>query len=115
VEWLYLQYIKVWILVSGDSLYASYPHIAMSPFRGDLKLQEFKASIPDRDLKDFETLLNLSKIGPETFENTSGDAAYGLSHAWVVKAKDRWLNGYNWYAIYQISDDSKAMEFRLIQ
>jgi microsomal epoxide hydrolase len=76
----------------------------MSPYQGNLKLQEFKASIPDQDLKDFEALLSLSKIGPETFENTSGDAAYGLSHSWVVKAKDRWLNGYDWYVIYHTSE-----------
>jgi hypothetical protein len=65
-------------------LFELYLHVVMSPFQGHLKLQEFKVLIPDQDLEDFKTLLSLFKIGPETFENTSGDPSYGLSHSWVV-------------------------------
>ena len=68
----------------------------MPPFKGNLKVQDFKVSVPKQDIEEFKTLLKLSKIGPETFTNTSSDANYGVSHLWVVKAKDRWLNGYDW-------------------
>lgn len=68
----------------------------MAHFKGNIKLEDFKACIPDQDLGNFKALLSLSKVGPETFENTSGDASYGLSRSWVAQAKERWLNGYDW-------------------
>jgi hypothetical protein len=70
--------------------------VVMSQFKGNLRVRDFKVSIPDQDLEDFKNLLKLSKIGPETFENSCGDASYGLSRSWVSQAKDRWLNGYDW-------------------
>lgn len=68
----------------------------MSPFKGTLKVEDFKVSIPDQEIEDFKTLLKLSKIGPETYANTATDANYGVSREWIVKAKERWLSGYDW-------------------
>jgi len=70
--------------------------VIMPQFKGNLKVRDFKVSIPNQDLEDFKNLLKLSKIGPQTFENSSGDESYGLSRSWVSQAKDRWLNGYDW-------------------
>jgi hypothetical protein len=70
----------------------------MAPFSGSLEVKPFKASVSEEALSEFKQLLQLSKIGPATYENTfAADPAYGLSREWTQKAKDYWLNEYDWY------------------
>jgi microsomal epoxide hydrolase len=71
----------------------------MSPFKGTIDVHPFRVAVPDNELGDLKQLLRLSKIGPETFENTKGDASFGLSRSWVIKAREHWLNAYDWYDI----------------
>ncbi|EGP86991.1 uncharacterized protein MYCGRDRAFT_71676 [Zymoseptoria tritici IPO323] len=69
----------------------------MAPFSGVLEVKPFKAAVSDSALEDFKQLLRLSKVGPATLENSSqADSAYGLSRDWTEKAKDYWLNKYDW-------------------
>ena len=67
------------------------------PSNATLKPTNFQAHIPDQQLSDFKTLLRLSPIGPETYENTSRtDGQYGVGREWLIETKDYWQNKYDW-------------------
>ena len=62
-----------------------------------LNPSRFICHIPDQQLSDFKTLLQLSPIGPETYENTSRmDGQYGIGRKWLIEMKNYWLNKYDW-------------------
>ena len=67
------------------------------PANATLNPSKFKAHIPDKKLSNFETLLRLSPIGPETYENTTRtDGQYGIGRQWLIETKDYWQNKYDW-------------------
>ncbi|KAL6240140.1 hypothetical protein BDW75DRAFT_197076 [Aspergillus navahoensis] len=59
----------------------------------------FRIAIPDEQLSDFKTLLRLSKIAPQTYENLQEDRRYGVTHEWMSKMKEEWLNSFDWRAV----------------
>ncbi|PVH74729.1 alpha/beta-hydrolase [Cadophora sp. DSE1049] len=62
-----------------------------------LKPTQFVAHIDDKKLSDFRTLLELSPIGPPTYENSTRlDGQYGIGRQWLMDMKDTWLNRYDW-------------------
>ncbi|KAI4854547.1 alpha/beta-hydrolase [Aureobasidium sp. EXF-8845] len=71
----------------------------MISFTGSLEVRPFEVGLPENTLAEFRQLLQLSKIGPATFENTNrADNSYGISREWIEKAKDHWSNAYDWRA-----------------
>lgn len=65
--------------------------------------QPFTLSVPEQDLKDLQTLLQLSKLGPETWEGKQtarphGIGLLGISRDWLSNAKDYWLSTFDWRA-----------------
>lgn len=56
----------------------------------------FEAHTPESTMNEFKQLLKLSKVGPVTYENSLKDGSLGLSHEWLVKAKEEWLNKFDW-------------------
>lgn len=67
------------------------------PSSATLKPAKFEAHCPDKQLADFKTLLELSPIAPETYENTTRpDDQYGIKRKWLMEVKDHWLNKYDW-------------------
>ena len=67
------------------------------PSKATLKPTRFEIHIPNRQLSGFKTLLRLSPIGPETYENTTRiDGQYGIGRKWLIETKDYWLNEYDW-------------------
>ncbi|EAW25566.1 epoxide hydrolase family protein [Aspergillus fischeri NRRL 181] len=60
------------------------------------KPQVFSLHVPDQDVADFRALLKLSKIGPRTWWNEHMDGSFGVSRHWLIKAKDIWLNDFDW-------------------
>ena len=67
------------------------------PGNATLNPTKFVAHVRDQKLSDFKTLLGLSPIGPETYENTTRlDGQYGIGRKWLIETKDYWLNEYNW-------------------
>ena len=67
------------------------------PSNAALKPTRLVTHIPDQQLSDFKTLLRLSPIGPETYENTTRtDGQYGIERKWLIETKDYWLNKYDW-------------------
>ncbi|EFQ35770.1 epoxide hydrolase [Colletotrichum graminicola M1.001] len=64
---------------------------------GVLKTPEkFTLRVPDQDLVEFKQLLQLSKIGPETWQNKQQhDGRFGVTRDWLIGAKDAWLK-FDW-------------------
>jgi microsomal epoxide hydrolase len=58
----------------------------------------FTLNVSDQDISEWRQLLQLSKIGPTTYENTQTQENYGVTKEWLSNAKDYWLNKYDWRA-----------------
>ncbi|KAL4926916.1 epoxide hydrolase family protein [Aspergillus undulatus] len=67
------------------------------PTAASIKPSAFRIAISDEQLADFKTLIKLSKIAPQTYENLQGDRRYGVTHEWMAKMKGEWLDNYDWY------------------
>jgi hypothetical protein len=60
----------------------------------------FEVHVEDQKLQDFKTLLKLSPIAKETYENLQNDGGhgkFGVSRKWIVDAKKHWENEFDWY------------------
>ncbi|KAI0465548.1 Alpha/Beta hydrolase protein [Xylaria cf. heliscus] len=67
------------------------------PFQATIEVELFNIHATEKSLHDFQQLVRLSPVGPRTFENSdSNDRRYGPSHEWVIKAKEHWLNQFDW-------------------
>lgn len=70
------------------------------PAQASLRAKHFKAHVSDEELSDFKQLLKLSKIGPQTYENTVADVKdfthFGISREWLSQAKKYWESSYDW-------------------
>ncbi|KEF60734.1 uncharacterized protein A1O9_02295 [Exophiala aquamarina CBS 119918] len=63
------------------------------------KLEKFRLSIPEQDLKDFKGLLRIYKLAPKTNENLHPENSNSsVSHARMTATKDDLLNEYDWDA-----------------
>ncbi|KAF2033047.1 epoxide hydrolase-like protein [Setomelanomma holmii] len=58
----------------------------------------FTLNISDKDLSEWRQLLQLSKLGPSTYENQQTEQNFGVTQKWLSNAKDYWLNTYDWRA-----------------
>ncbi|KAI9376274.1 Alpha/Beta hydrolase protein [Aspergillus egyptiacus] len=56
----------------------------------------FSIRVPDEKLSEFNTLVKLSKIAPQTYENLQADARYGVTYDWMAARKEEWLNNFDW-------------------
>ncbi|KAH7401259.1 epoxide hydrolase-like protein [Pyrenochaeta sp. MPI-SDFR-AT-0127] len=59
----------------------------------------FKLHIDEQKLQDFKTLLRLSPIAKETYENLQDDGShgkFGVSRKWLSTAKSYWEQEYDW-------------------
>lgn len=56
--------------------------------------EPFSLHVSDEDIEEFKSLLNLSKIGPLTWENNS--KGFGVTREWLSDAKDFWLRHFDW-------------------
>lgn len=59
--------------------------------------RSFKVGVPDQDLTDVRQLLDLSRLGPKTFENSVTDRRYGITRAWLEEAIAVWKDEFDWY------------------
>lgn len=53
--------------------------------------ESFTLHVADQEIADFQALLKLSRIGPETYYNRQEDGQFGVSRKWLVEAKNAWL------------------------
>ncbi|KAL4779816.1 Alpha/Beta hydrolase protein [Aspergillus varians] len=69
------------------------------PSTASITPSPFRVAIPDQQISDFKTLIRLSKIAPQTYENLQADGRYGVTHEWMSTMKEEWLNNFDWRAI----------------
>lgn len=73
---------------------------ASLPAKATLQPKLFRAHVPDQALSDFKQLLKLSKIGPQTYENSVADVkdftSFGISRDWLAETKSYWEAKYDW-------------------
>jgi microsomal epoxide hydrolase len=60
-----------------------------------IPISHYKAFMPEDKLQELVALIRTSKIGPETYENSHGGEAFGLSRSWLASAKSVW-SSYDW-------------------
>lgn len=70
------------------------------PSAANGKAEPFQLHVSDIDLSDFKTLLKLSPIAPETYENKTstknGGKNFGITRDWLINAKQTWLEKFDW-------------------
>ncbi|WWC64244.1 uncharacterized protein I303_106853 [Kwoniella dejecticola CBS 10117] len=67
------------------------------PFEPTIPLEPFKISISNNDIEELKTLLKISRIPKETYENLDAEKkGFGVSRKWLVETRDYWLNQYDW-------------------
>lgn len=63
----------------------------------------FELHVEEEKLEEFKTLLKLSPIAKETYENKQnedGHGEFGVSRKWMVDAKKEWLERFDWYVCF---------------
>lgn len=77
-------------IVTVMSVYDQFPH----PVSFDVS--RFQVQIPAKDLQALVGLLQYSKLGPKTYENTRSDGKYGVTYEWMAEAKSYWEQSFDW-------------------
>ncbi|KNG45652.1 epoxide hydrolase [Stemphylium lycopersici] len=70
-----------------------------TPANAEQKPAAFELHVEEEKLQDFKTLLKLSPIAKETYENKQdegGHGRFGVSRKWMVDAKKEWVEGFDW-------------------
>lgn len=58
----------------------------------------FTLHIPDEDYTQLQALLQVSRTGPETWDNQHQDGRYGISHQWLTSTTHYWSAEFDWRA-----------------
>jgi len=58
----------------------------------------FTLNIPDQDISEWRQLLELARLGPNTFENQQTERNFGITQKWLSDTRDYWLNTFDWHA-----------------
>lgn len=66
------------------------------PAGASQKPASFELHIDEQKLRDFKTLLKLSPVAKEAYENVREDGDFGVSHKWMSDAKEYWQNSFDW-------------------
>lgn len=62
-----------------------------------IQAERFEVRIPDEKLKELHDAVRVSRLPPAFYEGTKPE--YGVTSEWVQKAKERWLDGYDWQVL----------------
>ncbi|KDQ17793.1 hypothetical protein BOTBODRAFT_64194 [Botryobasidium botryosum FD-172 SS1] len=71
------------------------PYTTLPLSASTISANPFRVNIAESTLDEFKTLLGLSKLAPQTYENTQGDRRYGVTGEWMREAKEKWLD-FDW-------------------
>lgn len=58
--------------------------------------QPFELHIEEQKLRDLKTLLQLSPVAKQTYENSLEDGRFGVSRKWMLGTKKFWEEEYDW-------------------
>ena len=56
----------------------------------------FETHVSESEIENLKTLLRLSRLGPQTYENSLRDGRLGLSYDWLQHAVSEWSNTFDW-------------------
>jgi microsomal epoxide hydrolase len=73
----------------------------------------FELQIEDQKIEDLKTLLRLSPVAKETYENLQDDGSHGklgVSRKWVVEAKKYWEDDFDWYVSSTVLSTSSFIQ-----
>jgi len=77
----------------------SHKHFSTVPGSAQQQPTPFDLHVDEEKLQDFKTLLKLSPVAKDTFENKQnegGHGKFGVSRKWIADAKKEWLEGFDW-------------------
>lgn len=66
------------------------------PAGASQRLTSFELHIDDQKLQNFKTLLKLSPVAKQTYENLREDGEFGVTHKWMSDAKKHWQDSFDW-------------------
>jgi hypothetical protein len=69
------------------------------PANATLRPAPFSVSIPQPKLDELQTLLNHSKLAPDTYEGSQDDRKYGVTNEWIREAKSVWEKEFDWFEL----------------
>ena len=80
------------------------------PPGASVDIKSYEISTPQEKLDELKTLIKLGRIAPPTYESLSADTKnnkFGISHEWIVDAKQEWMK-FDWYEQIVQGDSSAA-------
>lgn len=78
----------------------------------------FELHVDDQKVQDLKTLLRLSPVAKETYENLQDNGSHGklgVSRKWVVDAKKYWEEDYDWYVDTVMPCSSRRIILKISQ
>lgn len=84
--------------LSSRSLSASVVKLDMSNASSSLELRAFKPGFSQQQLDDLTASIRSSRLPAETY--ASKQPKYGITHAWMKNALERWTGGFDWYVLW---------------
>ncbi|KAF2121666.1 Alpha/Beta hydrolase protein [Lophiotrema nucula] len=60
--------------------------------------EPFELHVDEQKLQDMKTLIRLSPVAKDCYENQSWDRGFGVTRDWMLKTKEYWLNEFDWRA-----------------
>lgn len=79
-----------------------------------LKLEQFRPGFSDDELAGLQQSLKAARLPAETY--ASRQKKYGITHAWMKQAIERWQNEFDWCIVFRAFAQRWAdLSVRLIQ
>jgi microsomal epoxide hydrolase len=69
---------------------------AKLPSKATASPKPFTVNVPEEDIANFKTLLKLSPLAQDTYENAQDDRRFGVPMSWMKMAKAEWEK-FDWY------------------
>jgi microsomal epoxide hydrolase len=66
------------------------------PSGAQQKPTPFELHIDEQKLQDFKTLIKLSPVAKETYENKREGGQFGVSRKWIADTKKHWEESFDW-------------------
>ena len=58
----------------------------------------FKMLVPQEQIDELKSLVQLSKTAPPTYESQQQDRRFGITSQWLNSMKQRWTKDFDWYS-----------------
>ena len=66
------------------------------PSHSQDSFRPFQVAIPQENIDRLKQLLELSPLGPKTYESSLQDRPFGVTRHWMEQAVDTWKTSFDW-------------------